>query len=327
MKFSIRFADQIVGTLVILALAILVFVIFMLGKSQRWFAHDPQYVTYFNSASGISNNMAIQYKGFTIGHVKKISLTDEDKVEVILSIFEEHSERVRKGSLVEVSISPIGLGNTFIFYPGKGTPLGEGEVIPEVNSADAKKLDSGMVDRPESNDGINSIIGQVPSILNEVDTLLKTINIALSGSEGASELTLGQTMYNLESTLAGLSTLSQTLREQLSPVLDNLKALTDELSDPSGTVMTVLGSEGSLATDLSAAIKSLAGIIENLDKTSEFLPAQLPQIGVMLGNVNGMLRTAQDVLTSVANNPLLKSGIPEHRETGPGAASPRDINF
>ena len=329
MKFSIRFADQVVGTLVILALAILVFVIFMLGRSQRWFTRDLEYKTYFNSASGLSNNMAIQYKGFTIGHVKNFFLTENDTVEVTLSIFEEHAQRVKEGSLVEVSVSPIGLGNSFIFYPGKGSQLiPEGLEIPEKNSDKAKLIIArGEVELPESSDGISSILSQVPSILSEVDALLKTINIALSGSEGADELTLGQTMYNLESTLSGLATLSQTLTDQISPVLDNLKIITNELSDPSGTVMTVLGSEGSLGSSLSSAIESLAGIIENLEKTSDFIPAQLPQVGILINNVNGSLRTVQDVLISVANNPLLKGGIPEHKETGPGAASPRNMEF
>jgi len=329
MKFSMRFADQIVGTLVILALAILVFVIFMLGRSQRWFTRDLVYKTYFSSASGLSNNMAIQYKGFTIGHVKKFELTDNDIVEVTLSIFEEHSQRVKEGSLVEVSVSPIGLGNSFIFYPGKGRDLiPEGMEIPEKNSDKAKLIIiAGMVELPEASDGISSILNQVPVILSDLDALLKTVNVSLSGAEGADEMTLGQTMYNIESTTAGIASLSQTLSEQIAPILDNLKAITDELSDPSGTVMTVLGSEGSLGSNLSSAIESLAGIIDNLEKTSDFIPAQLPQIGVLISNLSVTLRDAQDLLIAIANNPLLKGGVPEHKETGPGAASPRNMEF
>jgi phospholipid/cholesterol/gamma-HCH transport system substrate-binding protein len=322
MKFSIRFADQIVGVLVILALAILVFVIFMLGKSQRWFTRDLQYTTYFNSASGLSNNMAIQYKGFTIGHVKKFELTEKDTVEVTLSIFEEHSQRVKEGSLVEVSVSPIGLGNSFIFYPGKGNNLiPEGMEIPEKNSDTAKLIiAAGMVEIPEASDGISSII-------NNVNSILETIKVSLNGSEETGEPNLEQIISNVKDTTAGLTALAQTLSDQISPILGNLQTVTDQISDPSGTVMSVLGSDGSLSTSLTSAIDSLASIIDNLDKTSAFIPAQLPQVGVLISDLNGALRTAQGVLTSIANNPLLKGGIPEYKETGPGAASPRDMEF
>jgi len=318
MKFSIRFADQIVGVLVILALAILVFVIFMLGKNQRWFAHDPEYKTYFSSASGISTNMDIKYKGFTIGHVKKISLTGDDRVEVIFSIFEEHTERVKVGSLVEVSVSPIGLGNSFIFYPGKGPDLiDEGDEIPEKNSEKAKQhIAAGRVDIPESSDGINNILNnQLPGVLNDLNALLKTINVSLAGSEGTDKLTLEQIVLNVETTTAGLTSLAQSLNDRISPILSNVQNVTEDLS------------EGSLSASITSTLESLAGVIENLDKTSAFIPAQLPQIGVLINEVNGALRTAQGVLTSIENNPLLKGGVPEHRETGPGAVSPRNMEF
>ena len=336
MKFSMRYADQIVGILVILALAILVFVIFMLGKNQRWFVHDPEYYTYFNSASGISTNMEIKYRGLTIGHVKEISLDKETKnrVEVKFSILKDYEERIKEGSLVEVSVSPINLGNSFIFYFGKGVKqIPEGEVIPERYSDEGKQFEaSGMVEIPESGEGIVNLVNQL-TVLKDLDLLIKTINTSLSGisslsgTEEAEELTLGQIINNLKETSDGLKGLSQKLSDQISPIIDKLERVTNEVSDPSGTVMTVLGSEGSLGTSITDALKSLAGVIENLENVSEFIPDQLPQIGVLINEVNGALRTAQGVLTSIENNPLLKGGIPERRETGPGAVSPRNLEF
>jgi len=221
MKFSIRFADQVVGVLVILALAILVVVVFMLGKSQRWFVKDYQYTTYFNSASGLSSNMAVTYKGFTMGHVKKIMLTEDDRVEVVFTIFNEHNYRVKQGSLVELQASPIGLGNSFIFHPGKGSVvLPEGSVIPEVNSSQAKQLSAmGLTDRPESTDSINNII-------NNVNMLIDTINRSLAGLEGADELTLGQIV-------SGLNNAVNSFSNRLDPILNNLQIVTGDLSGKS----------------------------------------------------------------------------------------------
>ena len=137
MKLTVRFADRIVGGFIILALAALIFVVFMLGSSQRWFSRDYQYKCYLTSAAGLSQNMPVQYKGFTIGHVKTIRLDDDDRVEVHFTIFDTYIDRAKQGSLVEVLVSPIGMGNQFMFYPGLGTELvPEGEMIPSVNSAE-----------------------------------------------------------------------------------------------------------------------------------------------------------------------------------------------
>ncbi|WP_461255938.1 MlaD family protein [Treponema sp. R80B11-R83G3] len=316
MKFSIRFADQIVGTLVLLALAILIFVIFMLGKNQRWFEHDSNYKAYFASASGISPNMAVQHKGFTIGHVKKLSLSADDRVEIVFSIFEEYTYRVTEGSIVERMESPIGLGSSFNFYPGKGKEqLPEGSVIPTVNSPEAKKyISDGLADIPKSNDSIGNIV-------NQVNSILETVNLALAGSNG--EPALKQIVSNVEGITTDLKTLPKDISDQLNPLLANLKDVTDKLSDPTGAVMGILDGKGPLYE----AINSLAGIIENLNKTSAFVPTQLPQIATAVNELNILLKQVQDILTSIANNPILKGGIPENKETGPAGASPRNQKF
>jgi len=310
MKFSIRFADQIVGTLVVLALAILVFVVFMIGKNQRWFVNDSSYKAYFASASGINPNMAVQYKGFTIGHVKKLSLSHDsvegDRVEIIFSIFEEYADRVTEGSLVERMESPIGLGSSFNFYPGKGTKqLTEGSEIPVVNSPKARELISKkLADEPKSNDNIGNIVSQVNSIL-------ETINKALVGDNG--EDSIGKIVGDVQGVTGNLNTITSELTDQLKPLISNLESFTAQISDPKGPLY-----EG---------LTSLAGIIENLNKTSEFIPAQLPQIAVAVNELNIVLKQIQDVLTSIANNPLLKNGIPEQNETGPTGANPRNQKF
>ena len=100
MRFRVRFADQIVGILAVAALLGVIVVIFALGSNQRWFARDYRYKAYFESAIGLSANMPVLYKGFTIGNVKNIHLTESDTVEVTIAIFDNYADRVREGSLV-----------------------------------------------------------------------------------------------------------------------------------------------------------------------------------------------------------------------------------
>ena len=455
MKFSIRFADQVVGVLVILGLAILVAVVFLLGSSQRWFARDFQYITYFNSAAGLSPNMAVQYKGFTMGRVKKIQLTDADTVEVIFTIFEEYNHRVKEGSIVEVNVSPIGLGSSFVFHPGKGVLLQERAskdpqewpVIPEINSARAREyIAMGLASKPESSDSISNII-------NQVNMLLETINVALAGSNGAESLALGKILINIVEVTASLTNLVQSISDQINPILANIETisddlsvqitpilanlemitddlsvqinpilanvetitgdlsgqlnpiltnvetlvgdlsvqinpilanvetltgdlstqinpilanvetitgdlsvqlnpilanvetltgdlstqinpilanvetLTDQLAEPSGTVMSILDSEGPVYSELLELLNSVTGILSNIDKVIAFVPGQLPQIALLLSNVQSALVEAEKVIISLTNNPLLKGGVPEIKETGPGAATPRNLGF
>jgi len=323
MKFSIRFADKIVGTLVILAIAILIFVIFMLGRNQRWFVQDYQYITYFSSATGISPNMDIKYKGFTIGHIKKISLNEDDRVEITFSIFEEYAKRVTEGSLVEMQSSPIpGLANAFVFHPGRGTELiPEGSVIPEINSKEAKEVMSiGLSTIAKADDSITHVLNQVTSIL-------ETINLSISGSQGSQEIPLDRIIANIVGVTDDVRGVTQTLSEDLEPLIRNIEAITHMITDPNSAINSLLKADGPLYTNLEKAIESMAGVIENLNRTTEFIPAQLPQIGVLISELNMAIRSVQDVLIAIANNPLLKGGIPEHTETGPSGGQARNHDF
>jgi len=326
MKFSIRFADKIVGTLVILALAMLIVVIFMLGKNQRWFAKDYQYKSFFHSARGLSVNMNVQYKGFTIGHVRKIILTDDDMVEVRFTIFEEHSHRVREGSVVELQVSPINLGNTFMFYPGKGKNiLDEGSIIPEINSLQAAMLiRTGLADIPVNEDSIGYII-------NQVTVLMETVNKSLGQILGDTEIAIGgvsDIIKNISGQLNPiLANVNSLTGDQLPPVVKNVKTITDQLAAPQGTVMTILDNNGPVLSNLTDILNSINAIMGNLEKVSDFVPAQLPQVAVLLSDLHSALAEAEKMIIALNNNPLLRGGIPEQKETGPGAAAPRDIDF
>jgi phospholipid/cholesterol/gamma-HCH transport system substrate-binding protein len=327
MKFTIRFADQIVGALIILAVGIVIFVIFMLGSNQRWFSRDYYFFTYFPSASGLSQNMAVQYKGFTIGRVKSIRLDEKDQVEVRFSIFDTYIDRVRNGSIVEVIVSPIGAlgGNQFIFHPGTGTELlSEGDTIPEAGSAEGKRLLAiGLAQRPDRDDSILNIINSVGTTITDINNLIADVQEAFAGTDKTS---LGRTMGSVEAAAAELQNIDK-LMAQLEPALVNIRDLSDRMADPDGSLAAIFDSEGTVYTDITSSLDAISATLQNLEKTSDFIPAQLPQVAVVVNDLHSALQTFEDVLIALTNNPLLKQGVPERKETRTGGSQTRDLEF
>jgi phospholipid/cholesterol/gamma-HCH transport system substrate-binding protein len=340
MKFTIRFADQVVGVFIIIALGALVFVIFMLGSSQRWFSRDYYFKTYFSTAAGLSSNMAVQFKGFTIGHVKSFDLTEDDRVEVRFSIFDTYISRVRQGSLVEILVSPIGLGNQFIFFPGLGSELvAEGELIPDVDSPEgAAALAGGLAYIPRHEDSITVILNRAGVLLESANVVMLDIDEVLSqvsgAFEGASDTTLGRTMGEVETAVKGIQVLPENINEtldtlmaQIRPILENLNGISEKLNAADGTVTAVLDSRGPVYTNLVKSLNSVSGTLVNLEKTSAFLPAQVPQLAVLISDLRNAVKKAEDVLVALANNPLLRGGVPQSAETRTGGTNIRDIDF
>jgi phospholipid/cholesterol/gamma-HCH transport system substrate-binding protein len=343
-KFKIRFADQIVGIFIIVAFAAIIFVIFMLGSKQRWFIKDPTYKTYLQSASGLAENMPIQYKGFTIGNVKSFKLNEDDEVETILSIYNEYYNRVKEGSLVRLNASPIGLGNTFLFYPGLGEDLvAEGGYIPTVTSAQGQTLiQLGLATVPQETDSISNILSQVDTVTKELNVILTDLGDAFKGTDTTS---LGRTIGGLETTIVGLNTIPGSVDNTLTsvnellvslqaqitnllanvqPILTDVNSLTGKLNEPDGLLYSVLDTNGPVYSDIVKALDSVTGILKDIDDTTDVLPAQVPPI---LMQVRSTLKMVDDILIALENNPLLKKGVPVQIQIQSSGTNPRDVEF
>ena len=333
MKFKIRFADQIVGFFIILSLVSLVFVIVMLGRSQRWFSKDVSYTTILPSAGGLNENMSVQYRGFTIGNVKTFYLNDKDDVAVIFVIHEKYKDRATLGSMVEVMVSPIGLGNQFLFHPGRGDPLAEGSFIPAVGTPYARELiRQKLAAEPYHDDSISLLMNRASSLLDELNEAL---------GQGSDETEIGQIIRSVRKILAGAETLPGTvdqavetalktiegLQAELTPILANINALTAELNDPDGLLHTALNTDEDIYQGLVKSLRSVSGILDNLDRTTAFIPGQLPQIAGLIVDLRVTIKTAEDVLVALTNNPLLRKGVPSRPETQGSGTGPRDIRF
>jgi phospholipid/cholesterol/gamma-HCH transport system substrate-binding protein len=330
----IRFADQIVGALIIIAVGILVFVIFMLGSSQRWFIRDNDYVTYFSSASGLSQNMPVLYKGFTIGRVKSIEFNlADDRVDVQFSIFKEYTDKVKQGSRIDLLSSPISAlgGNQFLFYPGRGIekdPLPPGTLIPPANAPESQNLpDKYLTSVPAYDDGISNIISQISITLGKLNEAL---------GEGGEENKLTVIINDIVGIITEIHGLVEKLAGDLDveklmgnliPAIANFREISDSIKKPDNSVMSFLNSEGDLYGNLEKALEAASGTLQQLEGTMGDIHAQSPQLAASFSRLLTALRSANQVLESVKNNPLLKGGVPDQKETRVGGSSARNMEF
>jgi phospholipid/cholesterol/gamma-HCH transport system substrate-binding protein len=134
--------------------------------------------------------------------------------------------------------------------------------------------------------------------------------------------------------LAGVELLPYKLDQNINEIsmeiigiLAGLNSMIGQLNDPDGLLYKVLDTDREVYTNLVKSIVSLSGMLDNLDRTTAFFPGQLPQIAGMIADLRVTVKTAEDVLISVANNPLIRGGIPERTETQGGVTSPRNIRF
>jgi len=333
MKFQIRFADQIVGLFIILAMMSVVFILVMMGINQRWFAKDYKYTSKFKTGNGLSVGMPIKLKGFQIGSVDKINLLDDNTVEINFHIFDTYIEKVRKNSVLELSVSPIGIGGGgMLFYPGKDTGI-----IKELSFIPSTDFEEGMnliakelVNVPPRDDTIVNIINDISPLLQStkstmksLDALLFTTNATFNGeSEGPlsdilNEVALMVTMLNKSVSNAML--VVEDILSNTDGITSNLKITTEGLTETKGLITHLLDPKGSIATllnDDDQLYKKLFNIVEEASNTTEeltsfvnYINTTQPQISELLEGSREALAKGKDVLEGLSNNPLLRGGI------------------
>ncbi len=302
MKFKIKYADQIVGILSLLAIIALIFIIFLIGSTQKWFVPKHNYYTVISSASNISAGKSITYKGFEIGKIRNFTLDDSDNVIVNFYITDDYKTKAVHNSIIEILTSP--LGSSVVFYPGNSIiPLEDNSFIPERSSAEARALiKQRKVSVVEQTDSINTILAMATTLVGDIDTLVKQVNIALEGKEN--------------------TPLTNTIT-QLNSILYNLNQLT---ADPSGLVPKLLEDEtaqGSIANiliQLDATMSEIYSVTASVDDN-------MPGVSILISQMQTLLKQMQDVMEGLKNNPLLKNGISEKPEKESATPKLREDNF
>jgi phospholipid/cholesterol/gamma-HCH transport system substrate-binding protein len=339
-KFRIRFAQQIVGAFVLLAILGIAAVLVLLGLNQRWFAKNYTFWSVFPSAEGLSVGMPIKLRGFEIGKVSDISLTEDNMVEIDFLVYDTYYDKVLPNSVLELSSNPLGIGGGLLFHPGVGPakPLPEFSYVPSLDLEEGRKLlAGGLVARSGSEDVVGSVLSRVGPILDEVDATLVSIQALVRSVDrslkGESDGALGTAVKDLSATTGRINALVARMDtvvgnvEQLTAGMTDPTGLAKKLLDPKGSVASLLDDDNRLYDQIVASVQELRSIVEQLSEFTRFVNTSQPQITALLERGRTALDQGRDVLEAVKNNPLLRGGIAEPREQPTTFQGYRDEDF
>jgi phospholipid/cholesterol/gamma-HCH transport system substrate-binding protein len=253
MKFYIKHADTVAGVFILIAIAFLACILILMGINQRWFAKDYEFTSSFASGNGLSVGMPIKLKGFEIGKVDSISLDDHNLVSIEFHIYDTYYDKIRVNSVLQLATSPIGLGSTLVFHPGRSPEtMPEGSTIPSLDFPEGKRLAaSGLVELPEGEDTITTILGKVGPILDSlrttVDNITGVIDSLKATIAGEAQGPVGDIVMDARDTIGGTKLLVSDLKADIGVImgkadvtLTNLQELTADLKETEGLVTRLI---------------------------------------------------------------------------------------
>ncbi|MFO8063142.1 MAG: MlaD family protein [Spirochaetota bacterium] len=340
MKFKIRFASQIVGIFLLVALGLFVFILISMGANQRWFAKNYYYYSTFSSANGLSVGMPVEFKGFNIGKITDIELTADNEVRATFYIEDTYIEKVNENSILRLVTNPLGLGGGLIFHQGRtaGEPIPEYSYIPSWNTKEARFLvERNEVIVPRNQDPINRILTQLDPLLENANRVLVSLDTAMlqiSGTlTGESSGPVTDILAEAEASISQL----ETVIANVDTITANVAVASEEMRDPTGLATRLVDPKGSFETfldddnaiyrEVEYMLEGLNESVAQLEELSRFANDSTPQLSDLLEEGRETLTTGQDVLEGLKNNPFLRGGIPQRVEQPDTFSSYRDDQF
>ncbi len=301
MKLRIRFAEQVVGVFVLLAIVGVGVILVFIGVNQRWFARNYSFTSKFASGEGLAVGMPITLKGFEIGRISRISLDPQNEVDARFYVQDTYYDRVHKYSVLELATSPIGLGVSLKFHSGKdqGPPLPEMSFIPSLDSREGRELvDKGLVDIPKGEDVIGSVISKLNPILDETRMTISeirhmagTLDAAMSGRGGGP---VGDMVVDLSATPAKVNKAVDGVSVRVNTLLDKLAVISDNLQDITVKTRGVIGDLSTNLDEISQNVKDMTADLKNTQGLAKRLIDPKGSIDTFLNDQNQLYNQVED---------------------------------
>ncbi len=310
-----------VGIFVIIAAALLIFIVFALTGAFAGSA--TQYHAKFNNAAGLAPGASVHYAGGQkIGHVLKMQIDPNDPSLIDMTFTVDKGLPVKTDSKVAImSFSPLG-DNHLEIKPGSSkAPLApSGTLLPSqpyVGFNDlTEQINKLAPQAQELIANLNARITQLKTTIDRVDDLLNDQNRAnVSGSLAEFHGMLKENRPAIQSTLKNVNAASA----KIEPLIDQLRKTTDQANETLKHVDSIVVDN---KEDIRAAIlqlrKVLGSVSDLSDKLNQTLDANQDNIDQLLLNLRDVSENLRQFTDTIKARPssLIHSSMPRDRKPG-----------
>ncbi len=276
-------AARRVGSLVLLAIAVGVATLFVLGDRQNLFVRKNRYRILFESVSGLTAGSTVQLNGVKVGAVERVVLPadlGDEQLEVWISVAKRYEQRIRQDS--QARIKTLGLlGDKYIELTS-GSP--RSPTVAEDGTISAAPITD--VDRlaEAGEDVVNNIA--------RISTQLTGILGRMEKGEGL----LGKLLMDVET--------GERVTTELDKTMAAVRKLAEGLDDRRGTLGRLVH-DRALAEQLAGSLGRLDQLLAKAETGEGILPALLSDTGQkasfdrVLANLDRASEKLADIATAL----------------------------
>jgi phospholipid/cholesterol/gamma-HCH transport system substrate-binding protein len=287
-----------VGAFLLVALAVVLFMVFTIGGSQKLFGDRVNYTIRFASTQGLYEGDPVLLTGVEIGTVEQLGFPerlDEKNILVKISVHRNAANRIRQDSRAR-------LGSASIVY---------GKVVQiTMGSPDRPAIAPGGEIPADESSALSTIVDSTSVMIGSLSRMISKMN----GGQGAAGMLLNEPL-ELRQTLHNLAVASGQIVRMLNRLEQGRGALGSLVSDSTAHLTKTLRDLESAAADFRGVASALRGSEGTLGKlindpayTRQTLD-DLRSAARSIERITAKIDTGDGTLGRLINDPELYTGL------------------
>lgn len=226
-------------------------------------AFKQKHYTLFNDAHGFTGGTAIKYKGFNIGKIKSMNLTNDSQIRADIYFYKKFAYLLKKDSVLRIQSSLFGASSlVLITSPESKEILLKPKSL--IYSSDMEEGQEILAKDAISSKSTDELTDKIKLILDDVHNLKPVLETTL--------INVSKTVDNANSLVAGLrGTQSTKFSDQILTALANTSAITHNIKTITEKLNSSDNSIGALINDPKILSGKIEKIMSNVEAVSEDL--------------------------------------------------------
>ena len=304
-----RHLKKKIALFAVVALAIVVAVILLIGKENDLFVKKYELSFTVDKGTGFTRGLPVKLSGFRIGRLKSISLNEVAKVDIVLQIDERYRKWIRSDSTVKLVKEGL---------------VGDAVIEISVGSPEKSELQDGnqlVYQKTKALDELADELGEkVKPVLSDISDIIGYLNDP-NGDIKQSLKNFNQLSRNLEKTRQTTDSLLVQAGQEVGTVSGKLSGVLD---DTSATVKRANASMAQVEQKLPALLGHAERSLDNMAQVSQdlkrFEEQELPKVAPLLDKAEQALGETNSVVDAAKTIWPLSGRIkaPQERQFVPG---------
>lgn len=304
--------ERLTGLFILGAIVLLVLGLLFNQQSSYLFEDTFELRAYMKNAQGISNDTRVKVAGVEVGHVTRIDVSPDNRIEVTLRLRERFHELIRADAVASLN---------------KLSMLGTATIDIDGGSPASPPITADSVIAVEESPSMDELIANVTPALESLADVLEQLG-STAGGDGTGSIR--QLLQDSGAAVANLRTISQQLAEgeglagrmlndremgdKLDASMDRLERMLAAIEQRANELEPVIADSARLGNELPEIASRINELTRTLALTLEEVNSQLDDVPELMTRTQMLMEQADRTMNAVQNTWPISGSLPPEEE-------------